>query len=256
MVQLKTDKEIDVMNEAGRIVADALALIEKTIAPGVTTGELDELVETFIRERGGVPTFKGYRVGRNVYPASICASVDEEVVHGIPGPRVLEEGRVVSVDIGVTYKGFVGDSARTFAVGRIDDDVRRLLDVTETALMRAVETVRPGSMLSDIGRAVQTYVESAGFNVVKKFVGHGIGRKMHEDPQIPNYVDSNILSNDLELRRGMVLAIEPMVNQGTDDVRVLKDGWTVVTRDGRPSAHFEHTVAVVKDGYRILTLPS
>ncbi len=256
MVQLKTDKEIDVMNEAGRIVADALVLIEETVAPGVTTGQLDEMVESFIRERGGVPTFKGYRVGRNVYPASICASVDEEVVHGIPGPRVLEEGQVVSVDIGVTYKGFVGDSARTFAVGRIDDDVRRLLDVTETALMRAVGTVRPGSMLSDIGRAVQTYVESAGFNVVKKFVGHGIGRKMHEDPQIPNYVDSNILSNDLELRRGMVLAIEPMVNQGTDDVRVLKDGWTVVTRDGRPSAHFEHTVAVVDDGHRILTFPS
>ena len=253
MVKLKTPAEIEIMAEAGAMVGRVLAMIDDMVAPGVTTGELDRAAEAYIRQMGGEPTFKGYRVGNKVYPASICASIDEEVVHGIPGSRVMKEGQVLSVDIGVTFQGYVGDSAWTFPVGEVDDDTRRLLDVGRESLKRALDAVRPGGRLSDIGRAVQGHVESAGFNVVKKYVGHGIGRSMHEDPQIPNFVNRGTRRNDRELVSGMVMAIEPMVNAGAEDVRELDDGWTVVTADGRTSVHFEHTVAVVDDGRRVLT---
>lgn len=246
MIILKSPEEIRLLRRAGRLVAQAHALVAEMIRPGVTTRELDEAVEALIRKAGGIPTFKGY----HGYPASICTSVDNEVIHGIPGPRRLEEGQIVSVDIGVTLDGFVGDGAWTYPVGQVTPEVRRLLETTEEALYRGIEAARPGNRISDIGHAVQTFVESRGYSVVRDFVGHGVGRQMHEDPQVPNFGPPG---RGPRIKEGMCLAIEPMVNMGRHEVRILDDQWTAVTVDGSLSAHFEHTVVVTRDGPEILT---
>lgn len=246
MIVIKNGEEIEKMRVSGAIVGGALDLAERTVAPGVTTGELDALLEEFIRDHGAVPSFKGY-CG---FPASICASVNEEVVHGIPGKRVLKEGDVIGVDVGAVKDGYHGDAARTFRVGALDGEAARLLEVTRRALMKGIEQARPGRYLSDIGHAVQKEAEDEGFSVVRKLVGHGIGRKMHEEPQIPNFGRPG---RGVLLREGMTLAIEPMVNEGGSDVRVLDDEWTVVTADGTRSAHFEHSVAIRAEGPEILT---
>lgn len=246
MIILKSPEEIRLLRRAGRLVADAHALVAELVRPGVTTAELDEAVEALIRKAGGVPTFKGYQG----YPASICTSVDHEVIHGIPGPRRLEEGQILSVDIGATLDGFVGDSAWTYPVGQIAPEAQRLLETTEEALYRGIEAARPGNRISDIGHAVQTFVESRGFSVVREFVGHGVGRQMHEDPQVPNFGPPG---RGPRIKEGMCLAIEPMVNLGRHHVRILDDQWTAVTVDGSLSAHFEHTIIVTRDGPEILT---
>jgi methionyl aminopeptidase len=240
------------MREAGRIVAGCLDLMEKHMRSGVTTAELDRLAEEFIRSRDAKPTFKGYRG----YRASICASINEEVVHGIPSSeRRLEEGDIIGIDVGATYKNYVGDAARTFPVGRISPAAQRLIDTCRESLDRAIAAMAPGVWLLDVSRTVQEYAESRGYSVVKKFVGHGVGQKMHEDPQVPNYVPSEREGFEVLLKPGMVLAIEPMLNEGTDEIRVLKDKWTVVTADGKLSAHWEHSVAVVPGGREVLTRP-
>jgi len=248
MIIRKTPRQIQQMKEAGLIVWHVHQELAKVIAPGITTRELDALAERLIRQAGGVPTFKGY----HGYPASICASVNEVVVHGIPGDKALVEGDVIAIDLGVTYGGWVGDSAFTHPVGRVSPEAERLLEVTRNALEKAIARCYPGNRLGDVGHAVQSYVESQGFSVVRDFVGHGVGARMHEDPQVPNY---GLPGTGVTLRPGMVLAIEPMVNAGTEEVRVLPDGWTVVTADGRYSAHFEHTVAITEEGPVILTKP-
>lgn len=246
MIILKSPREVEIMREAGRIVYQVHQALAKSIRPGVTTGELDQLAETMIREAGGVPTFKGY----HGFPASICASVNEQVVHGIPGKRKLAEGDIVAIDLGVTYKGYVGDSAYTHPVGKVSDEANRLLEVTAGSLEAAIAQCYSGKHLSDIGHAVQSFVEAQGFSVVREYVGHGIGAKMHEAPQIPNY---GLPGKGPVLRPGMVLAIEPMVNVGTWEVKVEDDKWTVVTADRKYSAHFEHTVAITEDSPAILT---
>lgn len=259
---LKTSAEIAKMREAGRIVAQALAMIGKMTAPGVTTKELDTAVEELIIKAGGIPLFKNYPAPSPrfpPFPASICASVNEQVVHGIPSERELREGDIISIDVGVQLDGWSGDAARTFPVGQVGRKVKKLLEVTESSLMRAIENAKVGKKLRDVSAAVQKEVESNGMSVVKQFVGHGIGRDMHEPPQIPNYVcgprerlDGNF--PDCDLRAGMVLAIEPMVNLGASDVLVdRRDGWTVYTKDRTWSAHFEHTVALTDNGPFILT---
>jgi methionyl aminopeptidase len=242
----KSPAEIEKMARAGRIVSETLELIGEHVAPGVTTAELDRLAEEFIRSQGGIPTFKGYRG----YPASICASPNDMVVHGIPGPYTLQEGDVLSVDVGVTAEGFVGDSAYTFAVGEIDAGARRLLDTCQAALAAGIEKARAGGRLTDISHAVQRVTEQAGFSVVRTLVGHGVGRSMHEDPQIPNFGDPG---RGPELQVGMTLAIEPMINAGDAEVHLHDDGWSISTDDGSLSAHFEHTVAITPAGPRILT---
>jgi methionyl aminopeptidase len=235
------------MRAAGRLVGEVLTELTSRVAPGVTTAELDELAEARIRRAGAVPAFKGY----HGYPATICASINEEVIHGIPsGRRVLNEGDVISIDVGASLDGYFGDSAVTLAVGQVSEGAATLLRVTEESLYKAIEAVKPGGRISDIGHAVQKHVESYGFSVVREFVGHGIGQRMHEEPQIPNYGEPG---RGPRLTEGMVLAIEPMVNAGKAAVKVLQDGWTAVTRDGSLSAHFEHTVAVTADGPWILT---
>jgi methionyl aminopeptidase len=248
MIILKSPREIELMHEAGAIAYEVHQELAKAVQPGVTTGELDALAESMIRKAGGIPTFKGY----SGLPASICASVNEEVVHGIPGKRKLQEGDVIAIDLGVTYKGFVGDTAYTHPVGKISAEAQKLLDVTRVSLEKAIEQCYPGKRLGDIGHAVQSYAEAHGLGVVRDFVGHGVGATMHEDPQVPNF---GTPGTGKELRSGMVIAIEPMVNAGTWEVKVLKDKWTVVTADRRYSAHFEHTVAITDNGPVILTLP-
>jgi methionyl aminopeptidase len=242
----KSQSELDQMELAGVVVGETLELVGEHVRPGVTTQELDELAEEFIRSRGGVPTFKGYRG----YPASICASPNAMVVHGIPGPYVLEEGDILSVDVGVTLGGFVGDSAYTFPVGEISEDAQRLLDVGRASLTAAIEQAREGNHVSDIGHAVQKVTEEAGFSVVRSLVGHGVGRAMHEDPQIPNFGEPG---RGPLLQTGMTLAIEPMITAGGPDVYLHDDDWSVSTADGSLAAHFEHTVAVTAEGPRILT---
>ena len=235
------------MRAAGIVTRETLEVVRNLVCPGVTTLDLDKAAEEHIRSRGGKPAFKGY----HGYPGSICASVNNEVVHGIPSAkRVLREGDIVSVDTGAIIDGYVGDSAITVAVGEVTPETARLLKVTEASLYAAIEVVRPGATLGDVGWAVQKVVEEAGFGVVRDFVGHGIGKQMHEDPQIPNFGQPG---RGMKLREGMVLAIEPMVNVGGWEVQVLRDGWTAVTQDGSMSAHFEHTVAVTATGARILT---
>jgi methionyl aminopeptidase len=242
----KSTQEIEQMERAGRLVVQTLELVGEHVRAGVTTQELDELAEDFIRSHGGVPTFKGYRG----YPASICTSPNDMVVHGIPGPYTLKDGDVLSVDVGVTLDGFVGDSAYTFAVGEVDEDARRLLDTCQAALNAAIDQAQPGNHLSDIGHAVQTVTEDAGFSVVRSLVGHGVGRRMHEDPQIPNFGEPG---RGPVLQPGMTLAIEPMINAGGAGVYLHEDEWSISTEDGSLSAHFEHTVAVTEAGPRILT---
>jgi methionyl aminopeptidase len=247
MIQLKSPREIEKMRKAGRIVAEVLDLISENIKPGITTKTLDRLAAEFFKRTGARPAFLGYQG----FPANICVSIDDEVVHGIPGDRKLVEGQIVSVDVGSILDGFYGDAARSFAVGEIDGESRRLLDVTESSLRKGIEQCYIGNSLGDVSAAVQSYVEAQGFSVVRDLVGHGIGRKMHEEPQVPNYGEPG---TGIELREGLVLAIEPMINAGGFDVRILPDGWTIVTADGLNSAHFEHTVAVTADGPEILTV--
>ena len=249
MIVRKSAVELDRMATAGGIVADTLALLGEQIRAGVTTAELDRLADDYIRSRGGVPTFKGYH-GPYPYPASICASLNDVVVHGIPGDETLAEGDILSVDVGVTYDGFVADSAYTFPVGEIDAGAERLLEACQAALGAGIDKARAGGHLSDISHAVQSVTEEAGFSVVRSLVGHGVGRNMHEDPQIPNFGEPG---RGPTLASGMTLAIEPMITAGGADVVVRDDRWTIATRDGSLAAHFEHTVAVTEGEPRILT---
>jgi len=242
----KSPAEIEQMELAARVVSQTLELLGEHVRPGATTQELDDVAEEFIRSQGGVPTFKGYRG----YPASICTSPNAMVVHGIPGPYHLAEGDVLSVDVGVTLGGFVGDSAFTFPVGEISEDARSLLDACQTALAAGIEHARPGNHLSDIGHAIQSATEERGFAVVRSLVGHGVGRSMHEDPQIPNF---GTPGRGPVLQPGMTLAIEPMITAGSPDVYLHEDEWSISTEDGSLAAHFEHTVAVTENGPRILT---
>jgi methionyl aminopeptidase len=247
MIRIHDAESVERIRESARLVARSLRLMEREIRPGVSTLELDRLVEEFIRSEGGEPAFKGYRG----FPASICASVNEEVVHGIPSPkRVLQEGDVISVDIGVRKDGFYGDAARTFPVGAIAPHAAKLLEATERALHCGIEQARPGNRLSDISHAVEEEARRGGYGIVRALVGHGVGRELHEEPQIPNYGPAG---QGPMIRAGMVFAIEPMVNQGTGEVITLADQWTVVTADRKLSAHFEHTVAVRADGPEILS---
>ncbi len=246
MIFIKSDDEVARMRKPNRIVAELLDYLGGLVRPGVTTKELDTKAEEFIRKRGGKPAFKGY----HGFPATICASVNEEVVHGIPGSRRLKEGDIIGIDLGVVMDGFYGDAAKTFAVGKIDSEAKRLMEVTEASLYKGISQAVAGNRLYDISHAVQQHVEAAGFSVVREFVGHGIGRQLHEDPQVPNYGPPH---QGPELEEGMALAIEPMVNEGTWQVKVLQDGWTVVTADGKRSAHFEHTIVITGNGPEILT---
>jgi methionyl aminopeptidase len=247
VIVLKSSDELDRMRRAGRIVAETRERVTAAVRPGVTTRRLDAIAEEHIREAGATPSFKGYRG----FPASICASVNDQVVHGIPGDRVLSEGDLLSLDFGAIWEGYHGDSAVTVFVGEPPTaETEKLVRVTEEALEAGISQIRPGKRLSDIGHAVQQVVEGAGFSVVREYVGHGIGQHLHEDPQIPNYGEPG---RGPELRPGMVLAVEPMVNLGGWETRVLGDDWTVVTADGSLSAHFEHTIACTVDGPEVLT---
>ncbi|MDI6890455.1 MAG: type I methionyl aminopeptidase [Thermodesulfovibrionales bacterium] len=246
MIILKSPEEIERIAKSCHIVASTLDAIRGMVRPGITTEEIESFADAYIRAQGGVPAFKGYRG----YPASICTSMNNEVIHGIPSKRVLKEGDILSVDLGVYSDGFYGDAAYTFPVGKIHPDVERLLRVTEESLYIGIENARIGNRVSDISHSIQRHVESNGFSVVRAFVGHGIGRKLHEEPQIPNFGSPG---RGPRLREGMTLAIEPMVNAGGYEVFILTDGWTAVTVDGKPSAHFEHTVLVTSDGPKILT---
>jgi methionyl aminopeptidase len=248
VIVLKTPQEIEKMRRAGRIVAETRGKVLEAVRPGVTTARLDAIAEKHIVAAGAVPSFKGYR---GTYPASICSSVNDQVVHGIPGPRVLTEGDLLSLDFGARWEGYHGDSAVTVFVGEPpSDEAEKLARVTEEALEAGISQIRPGKRLSDIGHAVEQVVEGAGFSVVREYVGHGIGQSLHEDPQIPNFGPPG---RGPELRPGMVLAVEPMVNMGGWETRLLDDEWTVVTADGSLSAHFEHTIACTDDGPEILT---
>ena len=247
MIVCRSAAELERMREAGRLVGEVLTELMAHVAPGVTTADLDALAERRILKAGAIPAFKGY----HGYPATICASINEEVIHGIPsGRRVLNEGDIISIDVGASLDGYYGDSAITLPVGQVSEAAATLLRVTEESLYKAIERVKVGGRVSDIGHAVQQHVEAYGLSVVREFVGHGIGQKMHEEPQIPNYGEPG---RGPRLTEGMVLAIEPMVNAGKPAVKVLADGWTAVTRDASLSAHFEHTVAVTADGPWILT---
>jgi methionyl aminopeptidase len=247
MIILKTKREIEIMREAGRLVAQCHDLVRKNIRPGITTRELDRLVEDYLRSKNAIPTFKGY----NGFPYSICASVNEEVVHGFPDSRKLKTGDIVSVDIGATYDGYVGDSAKTFCVGEVDDEKRRLVEITRQCFYEGIKFAKESYRLSDISHAIQQCAENAGFSVVRDYVGHGVGRQMHESPQIPNFGKPG---KGPRLQAGMVLAIEPMINAGTYHVKVLDNDWTVVTVDGKPSAHYEHTVAITDGEPELLTV--
>ena len=247
MINIRSEKEIALIRQSGRILAGALQLAESRITAGITTGELDHEIAAYIRAHDALPAFKGY----NGYPANICISIDEQVVHGIPGKRLLKEGEIVSVDVGVLLNGYYSDAARTFRVGAVDEEKERLMRITRESLEKGIAAAVDGNRLSDIGHAVQSHVEAAGFSVVRDLVGHGIGQAMHEDPQIPNYGQPG---QGPRLKEGMVFAIEPMVNAGNWHVRTLDDMWTVVTADGKPSAHYEHTVVIRKGAAEILTL--
>jgi len=246
MIILKSDREIGYLRDAGQIVAETFVEIKKAVKPGVTTLELDQIAEKYIKSRGAIPAFKGY----HGFPGNICASVNEEVVHGIPGLRKLKSGDNVSIDIGAVINGYNGDAARDRPVGEVDAEMEQLLKVTEESLYKGIEQAIAGNRLSDISHAVQSHAEKYGYGVVRDYVGHGIGRNMHEDPQIPNYGSPG---RGPRLKSGMTLAIEPMINVGTYEVQALDDGWTVVTLDKKPSAHFEHSIAVTDNGPEILT---
>jgi methionyl aminopeptidase len=251
MITLKTPDEIEIMRAANVIVAEVLSELRRRVQPGVTTADLDRIAEDMTRQRGATPAFKGYAPAGRVFPRSVCTSINDEVVHGIPSERrVLREGDLIGLDFGVCYEGFYGDAAVTVAVGQADPEAERLMQVTEEALWAGIEQVRPGKRLGDVSAAIQERVERDGFSVVREFVGHGIGRRLHEEPQVPNFGKRD---RGVRLREGMVLAIEPMVNAGTPDVRVKEDGWTAVTMDGSRSAHFEHSVAVTERGPYVLS---
>jgi methionyl aminopeptidase len=250
MISLKTDEEFKAMREAGRIVAEVLAWAKEGVKAGMTTLDIDAEAERIIRARGATPEFKGYRG----FPASICASINDEVVHGIPGKRRLKSGDVIGIDVGARWGGFVGDAAITLAVGRVTKEAERLVETCRECLDLAIAATAPGARLSAIGAAVQTHAESRGYTLVREYAGHGIGRHMHEEPSVPNYVDPRSRHRDHVLRPGMAICIEPMVNQGGPEVRVLDDDWTVVTRDGSLSAHFEHTVAIRATGAEVMTV--
>jgi methionyl aminopeptidase len=243
---LKSPREIDQMREAGRIAATVLAKVARLVRPGITTAELDDIAVEEVRRGGAEPSFKGYRG----FPASICTSVNEEVVHGIPGSRVLHEGEIVSLDFGALYNGFHGDAAITLGVGQISSDSQGIIDAASGALNAGIAAAVIGARLGDVSAAIQQYAETMGFAVVREYVGHGIGRELHQDPQVPNF---GVVGDGPELKRGMTLALEPMLNAGTWRTKVADDNWTVLTADGKLSAHFEHTIAIDEDGPKILT---
>ena len=248
MVVLKTSRELGIMKEACRISAGALQTVGNAVEPGVTTAELDALAEKYIRSQGGVPNFKNY----HGYPATACISINNEVIHGIPSAkRVLKAGDIVSVDLGAKFNGYHGDNAATFACGDVSDEAKRLMQTTKDALYEGIKAATAGSRIGDISSAVQRTVEAAGFSVVRQYVGHGIGTQLHEAPEVPNF---GTAGRGIRLLPGMTLAIEPMVNAGGFDVKVLPDGWTVLTKDGSLSAHFEHTIVITPDGPKIMTL--
>ena len=248
MIVLKTGRELKIMREACRISATALKLIGNAVEPGVTTGELDRMAEEYIRSQGAKPNFKNY----HGYPATACISINNEVIHGIPSKsRKLMPGDIVSVDLGAEFDGYHGDNAATFACGDISDEAKRLMDATQQSLYEGIAAARSGGRIGDIGHAVQSYIEARGYSVVRQFVGHGIGTQLHEAPEVPNF---GTPGRGIRLMPGMTLAIEPMVNIGSPDVKVLPDGWTVLTRDGSLSAHFEHTVVITPEGPQILTV--
>ncbi|HHW03513.1 MAG TPA: type I methionyl aminopeptidase [Thermoanaerobacterales bacterium] len=247
MIILKSQREIEIMKKAGKIVAMTLEKVRQALKPGITTGELDRIAEEFILSQGAYPTFKGYRG----FPAAICTSVNEEVVHGIPGLRTLKDGDIISIDVGASIEGYNGDAARTFAVGNVTKEAMDLIEATQESFFQGLAFAKQGFRLSDISHAIQTYVEGKGYSVVRDYVGHGIGRKMHEDPQIPNF---GLPHKGPRLKRGMTLAIEPMVNAGGYEVYTLENRWTVVTRDGSLSAHYENTIVITDSEPEILTM--
>lgn len=251
MIRLKGPNELELMRRASRIVAEVLEKLKEVVRPGVTTADLDRMAEEWTRKTGAVPAFKGYSVGGRVFPSSLCASINEVIVHGIPSQRrELREGDIIGLDYGVSYEGYFGDAAVTVGVGRVSEDAQRLMAATKEALDLGIEKVAVGNRIRDISAAIQTRAESSGFGVVRDFVGHGIGQRLHEEPQVPNYVAGG---HNPRLKEGMVLAIEPMVCEGTFEVEVLEDGWTAVTKDRRLSAHFEHSVAVTAKGPEVLS---
>lgn len=246
MILIKSKEEIESIADACCIVAETINVLKGLICAGISTKEIEEVAVDIIRKKGGIPAFKGYRG----YPANICTSVNEQVVHGIPSGRRLKEGDIISIDLGVNYKGFFGDAAITLPVGSVDDLTRKLLTVTEDALYIGIKEVRPGRRVSDISHAIQMYVESNGLSVIRTFTGHGVGKFLHEEPQIPNF---GTPGKGSRLKEGMTLALEPMVNAGSYEVTILNDGWTAVTKDGSRSAHFEHTIVIEEAGARVLT---
>jgi len=250
MIYLKSRAEIDTMRRASVIVAEVLQTLKETVKPGMTTLELDEVAERMTYERGAKPAFKGYAVGGRVFNHSLCTSINEEIVHGIPSDRVLKEGDILGMDFGVLYEGFYGDSAVTVGLGQVSSEAERLMQVTETALNEGIETLREGNRLGDLGSTIQGIAERSGYSVVREFVGHGIGKKLHEEPPVPNYGDAG---KGYRLRAGMVLAVEPMVNAGKKEISILEDGWTAVTRDRSLAAHFEHSIAITADGPFVLS---
>ena len=246
MISIKSESEVEKIRKSCRIVVEALKLAQSLVRPGISTEAIDKEIDSFIRSKGAQPAFKGFQG----YPASVCISIDSQVVHGIPGKRILQEGEIVSIDIGVELEGYYGDAARTFAVGEISEEKRRLMQVTRESLYKGIEAAVVGNRLFDISHAIQQHVESAGFSVVRDLVGHGIGKELHEPPQIPNYGEPH---RGPRLKAGMVFALEPMVNMGSWEVRTEKDQWTVVTVDGAPSAHFEHDILITNGKPEILT---
>lgn len=247
MIVLKTGREIKIMREACRISAGALKIAGEAVEPGVTTAEIDEIAEKYILKEGGVPNFKNYQG----YPATACISINNEVIHGIPSKRrVIKAGDIVSIDLGARFDGYNGDNAATFACGEISDEAKRLIDTTRESLYKGIAAAVVGGRIGDIGHAVQTYAEERGFSVVREFVGHGVGTELHESPEVPNF---GTKGRGIRLMPGMTIAIEPMINSGKQNVKIMPDGWTVLTTDGSLSAHFEHTIAITPDGPQILT---
>lgn len=252
MITIYSRKEIDAIRRSCRVVGEALNYMGELIRPGITTKELDDELEWFIRDKGGRPAFKGIKGDAPIpFPASGCFSIDEVVVHGIPSKRKLKDGEIIGVDVGIEIDGFYGDAARTFLVGDVSFEKRLLVETTEESFWKGVELAEPGNMLSDISHRIQKFAEGRGFSVVRALVGHGIGRNLHEEPQVPNY---GLPGNGPKLQSGMVLAVEPMINSGVYDVNVLQDGWTIITADNKPSAHYENTIVLSQDGPEILTL--
>lgn len=246
MVSIKSPREIELLKVAGEITGSTHNYLKPYIKPGITTKELDKLAEEYILSRDATPSFKGY----DGFPGSICTSINEEVVHGIPGNRKLKEGDIITLDIGACWKGYHGDSAWTYAVGKISEEKQKLMDVTKESLFKGLEQVKPGNRIGDIGNAIQTYAESFGYGVVRELVGHGVGTDVHEEPDVPNYGKPH---TGLTLKEGMVIAVEPMITMGNKEICILDDDWTIITEDGWPAAHFEHTVVITKNGYEILT---